>query len=102
MAVAAQRGSPTLGVSSGRSNEEMAAEPPVLEDMGPIDYVVLEWGREGPGFTGEVAPLLLDLVDRGTIRILDIAFLAKDESGDFASVELGDLGDRMAGFDEFE
>ena len=81
---------------------EMAAETPVLDEMGPIDYVVLEWGRQGPGPTGEVAPLLLDLVDRGIIRILDIAFLAKDESGDYAAVELGDLGDGMGGFDEFE
>jgi hypothetical protein len=39
--------------------------------------VVLEWADDLPA-TGEVQPLLLDLVDRGIIRILDIAFLAKD------------------------
>ena len=69
---------------------EMAAETLVLQDMGPIDYVVLEWGRRGTEPTGEAAPLLLDLVDRGIIRILDIAFVAKDESGECAALELGD------------
>jgi hypothetical protein len=49
-----------------------------LEEMGPIDYVVLEWKGEQPD-AGEVQPLLLDLVDRGIIRTLDIAFLAKDQ-----------------------
>jgi hypothetical protein len=43
-----------------------------LEELGPIDYMVLEWQGELPA-TGEVQPLLLELVDRGIIRILDIA-----------------------------
>ena len=51
-----------------------------LDEMGPVDYVVLEWPGQQPD-TGEVQPLLLDLVDRGIIRILDIAFLAKTETG---------------------
>ena len=51
-----------------------------LEEMGPIDYMVLEWDGDQP-VTGEVMPLLLDLVDRGIIRILDIAFLSRTRTG---------------------
>jgi Family of unknown function (DUF6325) len=60
-----------------------------LEDLGPIDYVVLEWPKQQP--TGEAAPLILDAVDRGIIRILDIALLAKDSDGSVATLELGSL-----------
>jgi len=67
-----------------------------FDEMGPIDYVVLEWPRQQP--TGEAAPLILDLADRGIIRILDIAFLAKEEDGSVITLEAGDLG----GFDDFE
>jgi hypothetical protein len=42
-----------------------------LQDMGPIDYIVIEWSSGGP--TGEAVPAILDLVDRGIIRVLDIA-----------------------------
>jgi hypothetical protein len=72
-----------------------------LEDMGPIDYVVLEWQGELPT-AGEVQPLLLDLVDRGIIRILDIAFLTKDEDGSVSALEVGDLKQVAAAFAEFE
>ena len=51
-----------------------------LEEMGPIDYIVLEWDGDAP-VTGEVMPLLADLVDRGVIRILDIALIVKDADG---------------------
>jgi uncharacterized protein DUF6325 len=72
-----------------------------LEEMGPIDYVVLEWPGELPT-AGEVQPLLLDLVDRGIIRILDIAFLTKDEDGSVSALEVGDLKQVAAAFAEFE
>jgi len=81
---------------------EMATETPVLEDLGPIDYVVLEWQREQPGAAREVAPLILELVDRGIIRVLDIAFLTKDDAGEYAAVELGDLAGASAAFAAFE
>jgi hypothetical protein len=73
----------------------------VLEELGPVDYVVLEWPGEQP-VAGEVQPLLLDLVDRGIIRILDIAFLAKDRDGSVATLELGDLKEAAAAFAAFE
>ena len=72
-----------------------------LEEMGPIDYVVLEWQGELPT-TGEVQPLLLDLVDRGIIRILDIAFLTKDPDGSVSALDVGDLKQVAAAFAEFE
>jgi hypothetical protein len=72
-----------------------------LEEMGPIDYVVLEWRGQQPT-AGEVQPLLLDIVDRGIIRILDIAFVAKDPEGSVSGIELGDLKEAAAAFAEFE
>ena len=62
-----------------------------FDEMGPIDYIVLEWPKQQP--TGEVAPMILDLHDRGIIHILDIAFVMKDEDGSVASVEIADVGD---------
>jgi hypothetical protein len=72
-----------------------------LEELGPIDYVVLEWQGQQPN-AGEVQPLLLDLVDRGIIRILDIAFVAKDQDGSVSAIDIGDLKQVAAAFAEFE
>jgi hypothetical protein len=72
-----------------------------LEELGPIDYVVLEWQGQQPN-AGEVQPLLLDLVDRGIIRILDIAFVAKDEDGSVSAIDIGDLKQVATAFAEFE
>jgi Family of unknown function (DUF6325) len=72
-----------------------------LEELGPLDYVVLEWQGELPT-DGEVQPLLLDLVDRGIIRILDIAFLTKDKDGSVSGIEMGDLKQLATAFAEFE
>jgi hypothetical protein len=71
-----------------------------FEEMGPIDYIVLEWPAQQP--TGEVGPMIIDLVDRGIIRILDIAFMAKGEDGSVAALDLGALNGGGAGFEEFE
>jgi Family of unknown function (DUF6325) len=67
-----------------------------LDEMGPIDYMVIEWSGRQP--TGEAAPLIMDLVDRGIIRILDVAFMVKGDDGTVAAIEASDL----EGFDEFE
>ncbi|HEY3491419.1 MAG TPA: DUF6325 family protein [Solirubrobacterales bacterium] len=68
-------------------------------EMGPIDYILVEWPGRQPN--GEVAPHLVDLVDRGLIRILDLAFVAKDEDGTVAGLELSDLGDGAAELEVF-
>jgi len=60
-----------------------------LLEMGPIDYIVIEWPGRQPD--GSVAPLILDLVDRGLIRILDVAFLGKDENGSAFAVDVADI-----------
>lgn len=69
-------------------------------EMGPIDYLLVEWPGRQPN--GEVAPHLVDLVDRGLIRILDLSFVAKDEDGTVAGLELSDLGDGAAELAVFE
>lgn len=71
-----------------------------LNEMGPIDYVLVEWPGRQPN--GELAPHLVDLVDRGLIRILDLAFIAKGEDGSVAGVELADLGGEVAELAVFE
>jgi Family of unknown function (DUF6325) len=72
-----------------------------FEEMGPVDYVVIEWPDKQP--TGEAIPLILDLVDKGIIRILDIAVLAKDSDGSVSTMELGSLEGNGAGdFAEFD
>ncbi len=62
-----------------------------IEEMGPIDYLLVEWSGWQPN--GELAPYLVDLVDRGLIRILDLVFLAKDEDGNVRALEIGELAD---------
>ena len=57
--------------------------------MGPISYMIVEF--PGNKMTGEGLPLLVDLVDRGIIRILDLTFVTKAEDGSMALVELSDL-----------
>jgi hypothetical protein len=80
--------------------EGAVVSEPELEEMGPIDYIILEWPREPSG--DEVVPLLVDLVDRGVIRILDIAFVSKNEDGSLTAMELDDLGSSAQSFGVFE
>lgn len=63
-------------------------------EMGPIDYVLLEWPGRQPN--GQIAPHLIDLVERGLIRVLDLLFIAKGEDGSVAMLEIADLGDQVA------
>jgi hypothetical protein len=72
-----------------------------LEEIGPIDYMVLEWSGDQP-VTGEVMPLLLDLVDRGLIRILDLAFMLKASDGSVSALDLSELAQESSGLAEFE
>jgi hypothetical protein len=81
------------------STSDAAAARDQLEELGPIDYIVLEWPGRQP--TGEAIPPLLDLVDRGIIRIIDVAFMAKDEDGTVGALDLASL-DSDSAFTEFE
>lgn len=58
--------------------------------VGPIDFVLIEFPTSG--MTGEMAQAILDLVDQGTIRLLDLSVIAKDEAGAVARLELDDEG----------
>jgi Family of unknown function (DUF6325) len=69
-------------------------------DIGPIDYILVEWPGRQPN--GEVAPHLIDLVDRGLIRILDLTFITKDEDGTIRGLELADVGGEVAELSVFE
>jgi hypothetical protein len=60
-----------------------------LQDIGPIDYLVVEF--PGSKMTGEGLPLLVDLVDRGIIRILDLVFVKKELDGSVRGVAIADL-----------
>ena len=59
-------------------------------ELGPIDYLVVEWPAEKQP-TGEAFPLLVDLVDRGLIRVLDLAFVRKEMDGTVVGLDLKDL-----------
>jgi len=69
-------------------------------EMGPIDYLLVEWPGRQPN--GEVAPHLVDLVDRGLIRILDLLFVSKDEEGNVAALNIADVGGEVAELAVFE
>jgi Family of unknown function (DUF6325) len=60
-----------------------------VEEMGPVDYLVLEF--PGNKMTGEGLPLLVDLVDRGVIRILDFAFVTKELDGSIHAIAISDF-----------
>jgi hypothetical protein len=61
--------------------------------MGPIDYLLIEWPGRQP--TGEAAPIVVDLVERGIIRVLDLAFITKAEDGSVAGLEINELGQEV-------
>lgn len=71
-----------------------------IEEMGPIDYVLVEWPDNEP--TGEAIPYLVDLADSGLIRILDLAFIVKNEDGSVTEMEISDLGGDAESFAIFE
>jgi Family of unknown function (DUF6325) len=59
-------------------------------ELGPIDYLIVEWPADKPP-DGQAMPLLVDLVDRGVIRVLDLAWVRKEADGTMTRLELTDL-----------
>ncbi|HEX6585404.1 MAG TPA: DUF6325 family protein [Solirubrobacterales bacterium] len=71
-----------------------------LDEMGPIDFILVEWPGKQP--TGEAAPYLVDLVERGIIRVLDLAFITKAEDGSVAGMDIKDVGEQVEEMKVFE
>ena len=72
-----------------------------FDGMGPIDYLVVEF--PGSRMTGEGLPLLVDLVDRGVIRILDFVFVKKEQDGSVVELTVSEIvTEETPGLDVFE
>src|SRR4051812_3881619 len=67
-----------------------------IDELGPIDYLVVEFPPNTSTFTGEGAEELLRLHDAGIIRVMDVVIVAKAEDGTVMAQELGDLGEMDA------
>ena len=65
-------------------------------EPGPVDVVVIGYPAGAP-MTGEAVPILLDLVDRGIVRVLDALFVRKEADGTFSGFDLADLDEDTAG-----
>jgi hypothetical protein len=70
-----------------------------FEEMGPVDYAILAWPRGRP--PAEAAPMIVNLVERGLIRLLDVAFVAKNEDGSVTALDL-DHQEAGGAFADFE
>ena len=60
-----------------------------IDELGPVDWIVVQFPE--PKFTGEIAPILKDLVDRELVRVLDLLFLTRDLDGGFEVFESTDM-----------
>lgn len=64
-----------------------------IDEMGPVDYLVVEFPSGQANFTGEIAQELVRLVDAGAIRLIDVVILTKDAEGEIDAIEIEDLGE---------
>ena len=62
-----------------------------LDSLGPVDYIVVEFPAGESSFTGEMADELIALVEAGTIRVIDVLILTKNEDGTVDAMELSDI-----------
>jgi hypothetical protein len=70
-----------------------------MSEIGPVDYLIVAF--PGNQFKGEIAPALADLVEAGTIRIIDLAFVGKSAGGEVVAFELTDIDPEVrAGFEK--
>ena len=77
---------------SGQQNEMMVAGGS-LDELGPVDYVVVEFPAGSRSFTGEVAAELRAMAGSGTIRVIDVLILTKAADGTVEATELSDSGE---------
>ncbi len=64
------------------------------EPLGPVEFLLL--GFQGNKFNADIAPAISDLVERGLVRILDLALVMKDADGESTSMEMQELPDDVA------
>jgi Family of unknown function (DUF6325) len=69
----------------------MTGDP--LDHLGPVDFIIVEFPVGERNFTGEAAEELVKLVEAGSIRVIDLLILVKDENGAVEAMELSDLDD---------
>jgi hypothetical protein len=62
-----------------------------LDSLGPVDYIVVEFPAGASNFTGEMADALIALVEAGTIRVIDVLILTKNEDGTVDATELSEI-----------
>ncbi len=72
-----------------------------IEELGPIDIVVIGFAPGAP-MTGESVPILVDLVDKGIVRVLDVLFVIKNDDGTFSGVDASGLGEAAGDFALFD
>src|SRR6476619_6213342 len=70
-------------------------EVDAVDELGPVDWIVVEF--PGSKFNGEIAPALLDLVERDLVRVLDLLILKKDADGSLEAFEISDLDESEIG-----
>ena len=66
-----------------------------IDQLGPVDYLVVEF--PGSNFNGEILPELVDLVQRGIVKVLDLVLIKKEEDGSFEAFEFDDIEDGVLG-----
>ena len=75
--------------------QQLTGAPEALDELGPVDWIVVEF--PGSEFKGEIAPILDELVERGTVRVLDLVLIRKDAGGELEFFELSDLDESEIG-----
>ena len=82
-----------------RANEDLSRRTGDTMTIGPVSYTVIAF--PGNQFNGNIAPEVAKLVASGTVRILDLVFVAKDEQGDTISLEFDQM-DELAAFNDID
>jgi hypothetical protein len=84
---------PSPGHAQSANERNATMTETSLDQLGPVDYLVVEFPAGASNFTGEMAAELLALVDSGTIRLIDVLILTKNEDGTVEAMELSDVAE---------
>ncbi len=68
-----------------------------VDELGPVDYLVVAFPADNANFSGEMASELRRLIDSNAIRVLDLVMIVKDEDGSIEASELRDADDSEVG-----